>query len=300
TLRVSFNTLRPGEQVYFYGAAETNGSFLTFGGFGSDLLTGGQQSDGFFFGAGGRFGAVDRVDGQGGTLDQLGLQGLYAGASAIVFGASQLASVEMIVLISGGDTRFGSGGAGYSYDLTMHNGNVAAGGSLQIQANTLRADEVLTFNGAGELDGQFIVYGGAANDSIIGGAGADTLGGGGGNDLLRGGLGADVLRGGSGNDMFDYDSVLDSRTGNIDHILDFAAGDRIDLSTIDANANLGGEQAFAFIGSAAFSAAGQVRVTGSGANWTVQADVNGDGVADLVIAVTQASPFALSGSDFVL
>ncbi|RYY41357.1 MAG: hypothetical protein EOP59_11590, partial [Sphingomonadales bacterium] len=166
--------------------------------------------------------------------------------------------------------------------------------------NLLRADEVLTFNGAGELDGQFIVYGGAANDSIIGGAGADTLGGGAGNDMLRGGLGADVLRGGAGNDVFDYDSVLESRAGNIDQILDFAAGDRIDLSTIDANANLGGEQAFAFIGSAAFSAAGQLRVVGSGANWTAQADINGDGVADLVIAVTQAAPFALGAGYFIL
>ena len=66
-LTVSFNTLRFGENVRFDGSAETDGSFLTYGGLGNDILTGGQQNDAFYFGADGRFGSGDRVDGQGGT-----------------------------------------------------------------------------------------------------------------------------------------------------------------------------------------------------------------------------------------
>jgi Ca2+-binding RTX toxin-like protein len=48
-LTVNWNTLRSGENVTFNGSAEVNGSFLTYGGQGTDQLTGGQQSDGFLF-----------------------------------------------------------------------------------------------------------------------------------------------------------------------------------------------------------------------------------------------------------
>jgi len=299
-LEVSFNTLRVGENVTFDGSAETDGTFTTYGGFGNDVITGGQRNDGFFFGVG-RWGAGDSVDGQGGTLDQLALQGPYTGASAITFGANQITNIEMIVLITGGNVKWGSGGAGYGYDLTMNDGNVAAGALMQIQANTLAFYEHMRFDGSAETDGRFTVYSGAGNDTIIGGAGADTLMGLGGTDMLRGGLGADVLRGGSDNDVFDYDSVLDSYAGSMDLIYDFSAGDRIDLSTIDADNTLGGDQAFTFIGAAAFTAAGQVRAVGGGTTWMVQADVDGDGTADLTIAVEHPfTSFTLTGASFIL
>ena len=66
-LTVSFNTLRAGENVTFDGSAETDGSFLTFGGLGNDTITGGAQDDGFYFGNNGRWGAGDSVDGGAGT-----------------------------------------------------------------------------------------------------------------------------------------------------------------------------------------------------------------------------------------
>ena len=49
-LVVNFNTLAAGENVNFNGSAETDGSFLFYGGLGADHLTGGGQNDGFFFG----------------------------------------------------------------------------------------------------------------------------------------------------------------------------------------------------------------------------------------------------------
>lgn len=97
--------------------------------------------------------------------------------------------------------------------------------------------------------------GGALADLIDGGNGNDTLRGGAGNDTLIGGLGADSLYGELGNDLFDYNSVNDSLVGVArDVIRDFAGagaalGDRIDLTTIDANSVVAGNQAFIFGGS---------------------------------------------------
>ncbi|BBD69094.1 hemolysin-type calcium-binding region [Nostoc commune NIES-4072] len=93
----------------------------------------------------------------------------------------------------------------------------------------------------------------------------DALFGLGGNDLLNGGTGKDTLYGGTGNDVFQFDSVSDSQPGlSRDIIKDFVGngnlpGDRIDLSGIDANTNIAGDQAFTYIGSGAFTTAGQIR-----------------------------------------
>jgi Ca2+-binding RTX toxin-like protein len=294
---INWNTLRLGEDVTFNGSAETNGSFMTYAGKGIDAITGGQQSDGFYFGYG-VWGATDSVNGQGGTLDQLGLQGNYtaAGAGPIVFGAGQLTSIEMIVCMSGGDLRYGApAGSGYSYNLTMNDGNVAAGQTMYISANTLLAAggglavaETLTFNGAAETNGLFIIYGGAAADTIIGGAGGDTIYGGG---------GADTLTGGAGNDLFALSAVSNSVSGAADHVLDFSTGDRFDLSSLDAVAG-GADDPFHIIGAAAFSGtAGELRLYQSG-DWYVEGDVNGDGTGDFLIQVT--SDHALGAADFVL
>jgi hypothetical protein len=310
-LVVSWNTLTAGEDVVFDGSAETDGTFLTYGGFGSDTITGGQQDDGFYFGYG-RWGASDSVDGQGGTMDQLGLQGDYtaAGSGAITFGASQLTGIEMIVCLTGGDNRFGAPpGVGYSYDLTMDDGNVGAGQTLYVSANTLHAaggtltsDETLTFDGSAETDGSFTVYSGAGADSIVGGAGGDTLYGGAGDDAITGGLGADQLHGGTGNDTFFYAATTESTAVSEDQIFDFASGDHIDLSAIDADTVNGGQQGFTFIGSSAFSStAGELRAFEQTTDhWVIQGDTDGNGAADLVIAVTVSDSHPLTTGDFVI
>ncbi|MFN3944115.1 MAG: M10 family metallopeptidase C-terminal domain-containing protein [Allosphingosinicella sp.] len=298
-LTVSFNTLLAGENVTFDGSAETDGHFLFYAGLGADDLTGGHQDDGFYFGHA-RFGANDKVDGQGGSFDQLGLQGNYSGAHAIAFGADQIRNVEMIVLLTGGDVRFGGGGAGYSYDLTMHDGNVLAGQMLTISANTLRSDETLTFDGSAETDGGFRIFSGSGNDTIVGSAGNDELWGGAGDDVITGGLGADLLRGGAGNDRFVYLSTADSTGQSMDQILDFNAGDKIDLGAIDADTGAPGNQSFTFIGAAAFSGkAGELRAWQQDGRWIVEGDVNGNAAADLVIAVTTTGGHILTAADFL-
>ncbi|MGZ8419316.1 MAG: M10 family metallopeptidase C-terminal domain-containing protein, partial [Allosphingosinicella sp.] len=134
------------------------------------------------------------------------------------------------------------------------------------------------------------------------GKSSDTLKGGAQNDLLFGNLGADQLTGGGGADTFRYDSTADSNSASMDQILDFTPGtDRMDLTRIDARTNLAGNQAFTWIGSNAFTGtAGQLRAFQQGGDWILQGDVDGDGVADLVIALTLQGPTPLSASDFVL
>jgi subtilisin family serine protease len=300
-LTVNFNTLRPGENVTFDGSAELDGSFVTYGGQGSDLLTGSQNDDGFFFGTG-RFGAADRVDGQGGTLDQLGLQGDYWGANALVLGRDQLASIEMIVLLSAADARFGSNGsAGFSYNISMNDGNVAAGARLVISANSLASGEIVKFDGSAELDGSFRIFSGLGNDQLIGSAGRDEIWGRGGDDTITGGLGADVLRGGDGADRFIFGSAADSAPNSRDRILDFSTGDLIDLSRIDANEALAGDQGFLWIGSDPFGAvAGQLRMVLEGAGWSIQGDTNGDGIADFVIDVVRTDASPMTSLDLLL
>jgi Ca2+-binding RTX toxin-like protein len=88
------------------------------------------------------------------------------------------------------------------------------------------------------------VTGSKFSDMIVGSDMANTLNGGNGNDRIDGGLGKDRLLGGKGNDVFVFGSVNDSLQGMQDQIFDFARGDRIDLSGIDANMGLAGDQRF--------------------------------------------------------
>src|SRR5439155_22873217 len=102
-----------------------------------------------------------------------------------------------------------------------------------------------------ETDGSFRIIAGDGNDTLIGGANGD---------ILYGGLGSDTLTGGGGNDLFYYTDVAQSVGANTDRITDFTAGDKIDLSQIDADTTQAGDQAFNFIGSNAFDGqAGELR-----------------------------------------
>ena len=146
--------------------------------------------------------------------------------------------------------------------------------------------------------GDNILNGVGGNDTLRGGAGDDKLIGGVGNDILVGGLGKDTVTGSAGADRFDFNLITESvRGANRDVMLDFvrAQGDKIDLSTIDADTDgTAGNQAFAFIGVGAFAGVdGQLRCSAG----IVQGDVNGDRVADFEIKVNVAT---LIAQDFVL
>jgi Ca2+-binding RTX toxin-like protein len=280
--------LLPGEDLHFDGSRESDGKFRIYAGRGVDDLHGGAGSDGFFFGADGNLTAADRVDGDGG-IDSLALRGDHVGARAIVFADASFANIEVLALLSGHSNEY-SGvivPAGFDYDITVADGNVAAGATLDVNGARLGSDEQLRFDGRAESDGAFRILAGAGDDSLYGGAQAD---------LIYGGLGADQIDGGGGGDTYLYRNAADSTAAARDTIA-FSAGDRIDLQLIDANSLLDGNDGFAFIGADPFSAPGQLRAYQSGAMWIVEGDIDGDGAADLVIAVTGAQ--ALGVGDFL-
>ena len=129
------------------------------------------------------------------------------------------------------------------------------------------------------------------NDVAYGYSGADKIYGGAGNDIMAGGRGADDLFGESGNDRFYYKTIAESTvaTSGRDTIFDLQSGDTIHLANIDANTKLAGNQAFSFIGTAAFQGkAGQLRYEKQASDTYIYADVNGDKKADFAIHLDDA------------
>jgi serralysin len=141
-------------------------------------------------------------------------------------------------------------------------------------------------------------------DFLVGGSGSDRLNGGAGNDTIDGGSGKDTLTGGTGFDRFDFNSVTESLPGTVsrDLITDFSHGvDRIDLSSIDANSTIAGNQAFVFIGAADFTAPGQISVTtlSTSGDVRIRMSTDADFQSEMQIDISgnQGSFFS---SDFVL
>jgi Ca2+-binding RTX toxin-like protein len=288
-LSVIATGLLPGEDLHFDGAAESDGHFRIFTGQGVDDLRGGAGNDGFFFGADGNLTGADHVDG-GGGIDSLALRGNYVGATALVFAPGSFSNIEVLALLSGHRNEY-SGAivpAGFDYDVTAADANVAAGATLDVNGVRLGADEQLRFDGRAETDGFFRLFSGAGDDILYGGGQVD---------VIYGALGADRLDGGGGPDVYLYRSAAESTAASRDTIA-FAAGDAIDLHLIDASSQVDGNDGFAFIGADPFTAAGQLRAYQDAGQWIVEGDVDGDGVADLVIAVTGAAP--LVATDFIL
>lgn len=111
--------------------------------------------------------------------------------------------------------------AGNDYNLIADDNNVAAGGTLTINAMPLRAANYIIFDGTAETDGRFIFYGSDMGDVFLGGAG---------NDLLYGLGGGDTLSGGGGRDTFAYYDAAQSSGPAYDILADFdPTADRIDL-----------------------------------------------------------------------
>lgn len=139
------------------------------------------------------------------------------------------------------------------------------------------------------------IYGSAFADYFVGGE--EQLGQGG-DDLLMAGLDTLFMTGGAGKDTFAfrYPGYMNSPV----HITDFlqVQDEILDVSGIDARATLRGDQVFKFIGTEAFSKAGQLRYEVQDGNTVVQMDVSGDGAVDLSFVLNGV--YALEASDFIL
>jgi Ca2+-binding RTX toxin-like protein len=148
--------------------------------------------------------------------------------------------------------------------------------------------------------GNDTISGNAGNDTLQGDAGNDTIYGGAGADVVTGGTGKDTLAGNNGRDLFDFNAAWDSglKANTRDVVLDFVRGqDRIDLSGIDANTALAGDQAFRgtlIASTAAFTTAGQLRLV----DGILYGNTDTDAAAEFSIQLTGVT--ALSATDFVL
>lgn len=173
--------------------------------------------------------------------------------------------------------------------------NWAYGNALD---NTMTGNE--WFNAlSGDL-GDDTLYGMAGNDALYGSYGRDMMDGGVGDDNIRGGEGADKLYGGDGQDHFVFITTTDSSADKTDRIMDFIRGlDKIDLSGIDANALVLGNQAFNYsLNQPSEPSAGDLYFRSGPDGGVLEGDVNGDGFADLRILLTNVGE--LQAGDFIL
>jgi Ca2+-binding RTX toxin-like protein len=280
------------------------GADKLFGNGGNDTLNGGSGNDTLNGGAG-----SDTADYSTATAGvMLGTGSIYDGQAQDTVGAGldTLVSIENLtgsnfndwLRIDGSDNTTLNGGNG--------NDDLGIGGCDNTTVNGGNGNDALLAS----FSFGFTLNGGAGNDSLFGGKSSGTLNGGAGNDhigVTGTGVGSFIVNGGTGNDViatatqifttvatvtggagadrielgFDdevicvYKNVSDSLAGAGRDVItgfDGASGDRIDLSTIDANTLVSGNQAFTYIGSAAFTAAGQLRYSGGILSGSTDAD----------------------------
>lgn len=212
-------------------------------------------------------------------------------------GRYRIANVEGVIGSWNDDTFIGS--RGDDILIGLYADDVLRGGA---------GDDVLAGDGAYELPGED-TYGAWAidpignsysdgDDVLDGGTGNDSLFGAGGDDRITGGIGADELSGGTGEDRFIYVDARDSRGPGRDTIMDFGAGDRIDVSAIDPDASRAGDQKFHF-GATAGRVGDIVAYYEASIDRTVIAFyLDGDTGSDMSIWLK--GEIALSAADFVL
>ncbi|PZQ47115.1 MAG: protease [Rhodovulum sulfidophilum] len=255
---------------------------------------------------------------------------IWDGGGTDTYDLSNYATNLRIDLTPGGNSLFASGqradlgdgvhARGNVFNALQYNGDsrslienaIGGGGNDTIRGNA--AANTLT-GGAGNdsLSGwgaNDTLLGGGGNDTLTGGDGADQLRGGGASDVLQGGAGADILIGGVGADTFVLAAANFSlpmardviRAG--DGALAFegigaAAGDRIDVSAIDANTTIAGNQAFGF-GTA--TGTGRLWLTNSGSNTLVNFNNDGDGAIDFQLVIEDGATLASAyrAGDFIL
>ncbi len=207
------------------------------------------------------------------------------------------ATGTVIVDLEAGTASDGEGGT----DLLIAIENAIGGGFSDVLAGS-RSDNRLD-GGAGD-DG---LDGGNGNDMLLGGEGTDQLFGNLGNDTLVGGGGIDNMNGQQGNDVFLFlaEGDLGTSRATADRIVKFQGagapgGDLIDLSALDADLTLDGNQAFVFLGNTAdpFTAPGEIRAVQSGGNTFIEINNDADAGVDLVIRLN--GNLTLDAGDFML
>lgn len=232
-----------------------------YGDAGDDRLDGGEGNDYLYGGAG-----ADRLEG-GDASDTLdggtGADVLIGGVGNDIYVINDLEDTIVELAGEGVDTAR-VGVDGWVLIPEIESVQLTGTGDIGVTGNGVN-NNIKGNTGDNRIDG------GAGNDTIDGGAGADTI---------IGGLGGDLLRGGSGGDTFVVAHAFGG-TLETDTIYDFvrAHGDRLDLSGVDANTLVEGDQAFSLV-SAFTKQAGQMTLLFTAGVTLLRLDVNGDGRVD--------------------
>lgn len=293
------------------------GDDLIYGGNGDDTVDGGAGMN-LLYGEGGNdrlvvtAGSAGTIVDGGANTDTLVVTGSTTLGDVVAMEAIELQGGANLTLTGAQFATFNPGsqlsGNGVitvnmaSTDLELNGQflSVLGGSTVSFVINGSSANDLIK----GSVAASNTINGGAGSDSIRGGNVADTIIGGFGDDKIYAAGGADILTGGSGADQFRYLSATDSGLGAAaDRITDFAIGtDKFNFLLIDADAATAGDQAFDFIGTAAFAntGIGQIRFLTSGADLIVQADVDGNGVADMEIILQGRGGQVLTAGDFFL
>lgn len=217
------------------------------------------------------------------------------------FNVWDTASIDVTFSLEGADVlnhnvlKGGTGNDTYIvYDATDQVIENANGGidTVRSSASYTLSDNVenLTLTGATAINGT----GNALKNVIKGNSAANVIIGGGRGDVLSGGGGADV---------FKYRAPADSVKGAVDLITDFSGkngqGDKIDLSSIDANSKTAANDAFKIVSSFTGQAGQLYSSYDAGANVTnIYVDINGDSTADMIIRLS--GQVNLTAADFIL
>lgn len=220
-----------------------------YGDSGNDVLYGGNNKDKLYGGSGN-----DRSYGEAGN-DRLYMD---AGNDTLDGGSGTdwlyvTGSTNSVVNLA----RTSAQNTGYGTDIIKNIENASGGTGVDKFYGTTGNNTLKGNNGNDILhgkNGNDVLYGGNNNDKLYGGAGNDTLKGDAGRDRLQGDAGKDILFGGADADTFVFRRTSDSSAtaSKADVIIDFARGDKIDLSAIDASTKLTGNNAFTFDGTKAF------------------------------------------------
>jgi Ca2+-binding RTX toxin-like protein len=127
---------------------------------------------------------------------------------------------------------------------------------------------------------------GTANVSLTGSLDNNRIIGNDGINVIDGSYGKDTMTGGGGGDAFLWSSIDEIGLFNFDPdiITDFnTAQDVLHFTNIDANETVAGNQDFTFIGTAAFTAPGQINWFTNGTDTFIQLNTNADPTVDGVI-----------------
>lgn len=275
------------ERAVYTGTGNWNVTGSTgLGGTGSNTIVGGNGRDTIHGGVG-TFSGDDELYG-GGSNDRLtgdfGFDWLDGGTGRDTMAGG--ADSDTYVVDNAGDRIIENAGEGT--DVVESRISWTLGANL----------EFLTLTGKREINGT----GNVLDNTLTGNARFNELDGGEGNDVLRGLGGKDFLIGGSGADRFEYLAFSDSGRLPVarDTIGDFSfeAGDRIDLSALDARASEAGDQAFVRDTGGGF-VEGEYRVTQVFfAQYLVEVNADADALAELSILVF--SPTDLVDAAFLL